>query len=291
MKKSPKKTCLRCGKEIANLKRHLFRKNICDSKYLEITKDEMLSEYDKYFEEFKMKFYSSLLRCKKCGKSYKQRQSLCRHKKICEKNNQTTNQPTPIQNIDFGDTQINIHTQNITNNTDNSITNNNDNRQVNINIQPFGHEIDPTMESFLNYLRQIIETDNLEEALNELLKLIQENPVNRNLYLGHEKNGSIKVYRGGKTWDKCSINSMKKPLANNTMNKFYKMIDKSEQKYRENDEIMKSIKRIKSGCEALIKDEFTELQIGAQLMYVLVNNKYKLLEAMKAHNNLEIKEI
>lgn len=49
------KICLRCGKKFTNLKSHLNKKNICPAKYLDINKEKMLADYNKYLILFEKK--------------------------------------------------------------------------------------------------------------------------------------------------------------------------------------------------------------------------------------------
>lgn len=49
------KICPRCGKDFrqkSNLINHLNRKTICDAKYLDIKKDEIINNYDNYIKEY-----------------------------------------------------------------------------------------------------------------------------------------------------------------------------------------------------------------------------------------------
>ena len=44
--------CLRCGKEFVKLDTHIKKKYISDSNYLDITYEDMIKEYDKYYIDY-----------------------------------------------------------------------------------------------------------------------------------------------------------------------------------------------------------------------------------------------
>jgi len=85
------KKCLRCGKDFDKLSIHLSKQKICKAKYLNINKDEMLNNYNKYYEEYS-KLLSNKFQCEYCQKYFSTRQSVAYHK-----NNNCTNRPQNSQ--------------------------------------------------------------------------------------------------------------------------------------------------------------------------------------------------
>lgn len=134
-KKNDKKKCLRCGKDYVRLDNHIKKKNICEAIYLNISYENMMENYNSYFKDFNTKLLSKLHKCN-CGKFFKYRSGLSRHKKNCNGNinNNTANDSTNIINNTYNTNNININI-------------NNENI-FNIVPQNFGEEILPTIIAF-----------------------------------------------------------------------------------------------------------------------------------------------
>ncbi len=104
------KFCFRCGKQFTrnnNLIRHLNNKNICPEKYLNVSREMIINDYDKYLSNYIMVYNQSVIEsdvpvtdsknesvtksdhpvtnsdvllCPDCGKSYTKRNSLNAHR-------------------------------------------------------------------------------------------------------------------------------------------------------------------------------------------------------------------
>lgn len=79
------KVCYRCGKIFVNVKGHLRKKKECEAKYLNVERNLLLNNYDKYKNRFKNLFIGEKY-CTICNKYFKYSTSLYRHKKkYCHK--------------------------------------------------------------------------------------------------------------------------------------------------------------------------------------------------------------
>ena len=93
------KTCLRCGKNFVRLDKHLQNKIVCPANYLDIDREDILSNYDKFLIGFmdikKSKKYKKT--CTFCGKMILSK-NLSRHIKNFHSNNDSTNNDSTNNN-------------------------------------------------------------------------------------------------------------------------------------------------------------------------------------------------
>jgi len=91
------KVCFRCGKDFefkSGVIRHLKRKNLCPSIFLDITAEEVNSKYEKLLVEFELEKRKEKkdsqksdkdsqydIQCKSCNQTFKHKSSYYRHKK------------------------------------------------------------------------------------------------------------------------------------------------------------------------------------------------------------------
>jgi hypothetical protein len=288
-----KKTCLRCGENFTKLKSHLQKQNLCEPIYLDISCDTMLQNYDKYFIDYSVKKLNMTHYCK-CGKKFKYRSGLSRHKKVCnnqenisevsevsEVSNNTTNDNistnNEINNISNiininGDANINI------NNIDNSVNNNNNN--INIALQNYGYEILPDILSFVKMVNKDIIDSQGKNLLQKGFELIHVyTPENRNILIRSEKDGKIESYKNG-IWlsePRCNYESS---LVCDTRNKIKTMFVEANNKYQNT-----QFKNMLKTGECYFDVDMDDLSIRRQfrnLTSVLLNNRKELLEYQKA---------
>ena len=90
---STNSTCLRCGKDFGrrcDLNRHLNGKRKCSSTYLDISNQQMMSNYQYYFELFKKSnvkqsstpLTTDQIQCEKCDKQFNHKCNYYTHKRL-----------------------------------------------------------------------------------------------------------------------------------------------------------------------------------------------------------------
>lgn len=224
---SDNKICPRCGIKVCKIRRHLLnRKKPCVIKYVDVSQEEILNNYDKYLQEYNIKVACGLYTCKDCKKTYKYRQSLYVHKKQCNSQNNDSIESNLIEN---NIQQLNIITNNNINIVEDRPININSNNNLIINLQPFGNEMKPSYEDFINMIDKILQ-NNVHEILQEYFDLtFIKIPENRNTYLSHEKNGHGLVYDGSENgWILKPVDEIGNELLQNSKIGLYKMLENSE---------------------------------------------------------------
>lgn len=93
------KICPRCGKQFnqkSSLNLHFKKKNICEAKYMDVSYDELLKNFDLYYNDYFMQFKFKKIdntnddkTCLRCGHNFVRTDSFKRHlkrKNLCELN-------------------------------------------------------------------------------------------------------------------------------------------------------------------------------------------------------------
>lgn len=189
--------CLRCGNYYSRLDVHLKSKNVCDINYVNVKREEMLLDYEQYYEEYETMCENELLcedeiwKCEHCNKNYKHQSSLSRHKKL---------------HIEVNSNNINVNgDHNTINNTNNNINVNIEN--VNINLNNYGEEAKLSTE-------QLYEV--LNKSADKMIPLYVKSKhidieENRNLLFTSMKNKYINVYTDN-NWNYKSKNDILEEL-------------------------------------------------------------------------------
>lgn len=282
-----KNKCLRCGKLYARLSSHLNNKKLCNATYLDIKPSEMLNNYLNFYNQFLELEYKNSYICQNCEKIYKYQSGLSRHKKSCKNENKNKKKNIQVTNSSPNINNINLHTDSI--NIDAS-----DNRIANVSLQQFGNEIYPQIDHILKYIENIYHTDNLENSYNLFLKLLFENPANRNIFLTDTNHGSGKIYKGNEKWENVDLQTLRSALGRNVPAMLSYILTSLENIFSSDNEIYDQLKRISIGCKALIHQQYNEKQIGSQLLNEVVNNKdilrNTMIESEKKNNIITLQK-
>ncbi len=177
-----KKTCVRCGKECSKILSHLRNKTICEVKYLDISRDKMMENYDEYYNQFIKQKNNDIFQCEHCDKQYSAKNSYYRHKRSKHKNDDN------IPSI-----SINGNNNNNTNNNTNTYIDNSINNNINISINGFGDE---------KLLSKEIIAKILKEPMNRIIpeyvkQTYIETPENRCIYIPNVRDKFAKVLING----------------------------------------------------------------------------------------------
>lgn len=197
--KNTKQLCPRCGKKVCRLKRHLYTgKKLCEAKYINVSADEIMGDYDRYLKDYTNKQLANKYKCE-CGKIYKYRQSLFVHRQTCNQNNQENNQ---------------INKSNKFNKLNNVLV-----------LQTFGNEVMPNKEQFMNMVKTKLPEGKEDELFNEFFKLVHiDIPENRNIYLSNIKDGYINIFSKSKHWELIANYKFIQILFDNIKINLYKII-------------------------------------------------------------------
>jgi len=290
---------LRCGEDFTKLKSHLKKKIQCTSIYLDISCDEMFKNYDKLFIEYKIKLLNSLHLCG-CGKKFKYRSGLSRHKKICNiKSNNIEQNNIEQNNIEQNNIeqnnieQNNIEQNNIEQNNIelNNIEQNNistlkkynhDDIMVNIVLQNFGNEVIPNIISILNRINKFINKHNQiggDELFSILFKAIYiDTEENRSLIIRSVKDGYINI-RDNNDWIIKSRKNMKECIINNMIEKINIFFNITFEICKNTD--LHQILTISKQCyDAYMKFDYNKDELYSNFISILISNK-KLLNEYK----------
>jgi len=127
------------------------------------------------------------------------------------------------------------------------------------------------------------------------LKLLFENPANRNIFLTDTNHGSGKVYKGNEKWEHVDLKTLRLALGRNVPAMLSYILTSLENIFSGDNEIYDQLKRIRIGCKELIHQQYNEKQIGSQLLNEVVNHKDLLKKAMikseKADNIITIQKV
>jgi len=270
---SSKRECLRCGKEYVRLDSHMRNKNICKSLYLDISYDEMIENYDNYYEEYlKIVVY----KCEYCGKIYNYNSGLSKHKKNCKKKCKTSD----IKKYNNINNNCNNKQNIIINvNIDNRVLN--DNKSLNVILRDFGNEVTPNEELFLNMIKQIMSSKKMDELCPEFFKLLHvDTEENRNLYIGDKKDGIIEVWESNQ-WNKRMRSTIRDKLINMTKDQFRGYIKRMKDKYKSNKQLCRLLTQAIIYFDEYVDEKTTNTKIFQELIMVLLNNKDILKEFRK----------
>ncbi len=200
------KSCLRCGKNYVRLELHAKNKAICQVKYLDIDRIEMVNNYDNYLEDYK-KLIVDKFECENCGILFTRKSSYYRHKNHrCKMIPKNTTQPVsndlqPIANT----------VNNITNNNNNTINGNINNGTINTNItivlKNFGEESNLPVEQVKQLLNECIK-GKIEELLTKYIKKMWiDNEENNNINVLDISRGIAEIYKDNE-WQKTLLNEV-----------------------------------------------------------------------------------
>jgi Zn-finger nucleic acid-binding protein len=245
MRKS--KICPRCGGVFmhrGNLNSHLKKKNICPIVYLNINRQEIIKNYEKYYE-----MYLELPNINTSINEYKPKRKLnkTKHIKLKPKNKNLKNVIKQyFGEVDentiatFTDDLMNImqddcHINNINNQIDNSNSINNShvmqnsnnkqlNQQFNITVNAYGQE-DLSHISQKDWMRIIKKK---LDAIPELTKKIYiDEETNRNIYIKSFKDGYGLKFNGSK-WIPVSMDKLVTELLETNTDRLYDYIESDD---------------------------------------------------------------
>jgi hypothetical protein len=203
------KICVRCGIKFARLDKHLKNKEVCEVKFLNVDRDQILNKYTKLYEQYiKMKQKNNKSHCIYCNKLMVSK-NLTRHIETIHKNQ--TNNTNNINN---------------TNNTNN--TNMND--TIVISLNNFGNETNIDVNTYSKIFKDALNDINTESEnydINAIIDYFQklhfDIKENRNFYCDRKnKYGYIYINNRWKTFNKKDI---KKLLLENIYKHISKNVD------------------------------------------------------------------
>lgn len=245
------KTCLRCGIQVikkGNLVRHLNKKNLCPSKYLDLEPNEIIENYDKYLDEYNKiildkKDTDVIKICEYCGKKFKYRSNYYAHKKkYCRKNIlekfSITKEEFELmkKKIEMLENQVsknnistkkNNNTNAVNNGSNNNLNSNNQNsnnvtNNITINLRNYGDEnLDSISEKELH--------DIVTRRYNPIIALLTRIHIdieeNRNLYIPDLKLGHGIRYVNGQ-WEAVSLKELLENVVIDNFNRIVDYVDK-----------------------------------------------------------------
>ncbi len=274
------KTCLRCGKEYKKLTIHLNRKKICKAIYLDIDKDKILQDYDKYYIQYK-ELQNEKYECEHCNKTFNQKQNYYRHKKHnCTTIN--TKSSNTINNIKKS--TINNGTNNGTMKVDNS---------VNIVINNFGEESPIMIKELVEILNECVNKGKLNDILPMYVKkrwIDHEN--NRNVNITDFNRGIAEVYVN-KEWEKKFLNEVIDIIRNKSSKDIFNYL-KETKKYLENkyeldfteNNSYNDVNKLSNHIYDTETIPEIKRDVNKKIKLELVNNRNKVRETKK--NKMEI---
>lgn len=252
------KVCLRCGKSYAKLKRHLDKKNICKSTFLDISPELILKDYDKYYDEY-MIYKSNIKqgeekkwRCENCNKNYKYKNNYYRHKKhYC-------------------------------NNSNSIIDNDNDMNSYNI-INNFGEETGFKPDEMEELIKKFSANDIISGYVKA--KFI-DRAENRNIYLSNKRSNIVEVYVQNE-WIKESLSKIIDRLIDIASSKIKLYIDHTENKYTESKPMPESISNKYRDIKNRIHNVNVYTNIRREervsIKCVLINGRKKILDTQESN--------
>jgi predicted GIY-YIG superfamily endonuclease len=192
--------CLRCGKEFNSVAKHL-RKKVCVVKWLNITADDMLKNYDEHYKKYKEMFAEKYkYYCRYCNAPFTKSQNCCRHEK------HRCNLRFGIQT---GTNKLSIDEQNIASDHINNCNNQTNN---------FGEEEEICKEHMLAILNNCI-----SKKIEDMIPIYVEKrwidiENNRNVDIRDLNRGigGIEIYENSK-WNKAILNSTVDKIRNISM--------------------------------------------------------------------------
>ena len=236
--------CIRCGYTINNLtkfKNHLNRKQICYPNLADISLEDEKIKYNTMRENLEFKCI--------CNKSFKSRQGLYLHKKVCTQYAHKTDvHPHSIDTMqkqiqELQDKVKDLQQQpphttitNITNNiTNNNTTNNNTINNNNIVIKDFnfvdGEHVDE--QQLIQLIQKIRSSEVYFDVFQKILELIyfdKNKPQFQSLYLPNVKNNICQIIKDGiiKHEDKDRVTDI---VINETRNTLHDKYDEDPYRY------------------------------------------------------------
>jgi len=178
--------CFRCGYNTPTKRlwrNHLKRQKPCETKYLDIEREEVLNNYSQHLDEYlELKEESTFYKCDSCNFKTKHKRSLRRHVngKICKKEESEVEMLKKLLEIAIQNAANNSNTNNGVMFNDESINNgivNNMNNNINLapyNTPVFSHI---THDDWDNCIK------NRYGGFTQLLDKVYENPENLNIFV------------------------------------------------------------------------------------------------------------
>lgn len=278
--------CLRCGKKYSRLLRHLDSVN-CKARYLNITRDEMLDNYEVHLDRYK-ELLSNKYACEYCNKLfshknhyYRHRKHSCQVKKDQEANNiENTNINNVINNGTVNNGTINNITNNITNNgtIDNSTN-------VTIFMNNFGEEAPLSIHDLVTILNECLNNNKLDQILPMYVKKRWiDNESNRTIDIRDMNRGIAEVYVD-KEWEKRFLNDVieKIRLKSTKAIKEYliytrEKIEKEHNIKYQDDPKVKPIYKVNNHIYDIENEDDKKKDANKKIKYELINNRNKVRE-------------
>lgn len=256
MSNRSKKECLRCGTSVVKLARHLQNKNKCDAKYLDID-DEMIKNYDKYYQEYKNKKEALFVYCS-CGKKYNHQSSLSRHKKMCN--------------------SIKIEEQTVVEQTVEEQT---VEEQTEVHLQHFGYEVMPNIDDVLLLLLEE-EQGIIENIPFILFKVLHVDTIeNRNICKNADNSGIVEIFEDSVFEKNCWTMEYYRHLIDDfprlIAKQFYQILDLVEEHHKDKVDLIHN-------ARIAIDDYYmrkTKKHIMRDFRVILEDNKEVLIETKK----------
>lgn len=287
-----KKPCLRCGEEFIRLDNHLKGKKLCKVKYLDKSPQDILINYDEYYEEFCIRVKNKLYKCKRCSKAYKYSSGLARHNRDCKKTVQTQSDMVEENIVEDDNIVGDENIQNIYN-----TVNINGDTNININniiLQDFENELMPDLYHIVNtFMKHKESKDTIkgDEIFNMIFKLLYIDTIeNRGtLLVKSENDGRIQVRRDN-DWYPEPRKLMRDPIIKNVKDKTTKIFDIAS-KNTHNKEIKRDIEMMRKKYDDYMILDCNESLLYAKTISDLIANKKSLIEAQKIVKKIGAKNV
>ena len=229
--------CVRCGYTITNLtnfKKHLNRRTLCDPNIADVSLEDEKIKYNTIRENLEFKCI--------CNKSFKSRQGLYLHKKVCTQYLQEVemSRDKRIELLEKEVKQLRENKQvNIQGNNNTIILNNTNNNTINnntyVNIKDFnfvdGEHVDE--QQLIQLIHKIRSSEVYFDVFQKILELIyfdKNKPQFQSLYLPNVKNNICQIIKDGiiKHEDKDRVTDI---VINETRNTLHDKYDEDPYRY------------------------------------------------------------
>ena len=264
--------CKRCGYSTtykSALLKHFDRKILCCPAKCDLSREELLAEYEKPSNEDKYK-------CQQCGKCFTSSQGKYQHKKHCK-----VDQKQMVDSLMTKVSELEAKLNNVTTGATNNIgqintTNNIQQNIINVQLKDFGHENIKHIEENKAFLTNCL----LQRDIKSLIEIIhcdKEYPENHTVRLKSLKYDLMETYVDG-NW----IITDKEETLDELVNKGYRVLRFHSHKNKKDileecDDDENEYEDIVSWLESIYEDNKIRKPIRRQLLILFMNNKALLL--------------